>query len=379
MESLIGWNFDLRKQTSLGIFGKVLGWCDTTEEQARFSLHSQVLPFIAEFDALVSMLWSDCDTIREAAQKELTMYMMKTMSSTYELKEEDFIHEKPLKSATISNHQDTVQDGQTLENTHNSITVLRQEDIIQDDEHVELSYGMMRYRGNVSKNKGLKGKKDPTTLQGVSESDTSEAEMDKSHPYTSFEASDRTLRVHVKGKCGDNVQEQFSAKKMKLSGDFKGETFFMDDVKQETPSATQPSSFEVEELSSDSEEDEVHEIRADSDKKISASQNKGTSASSQKFHGSTPQRLTSPMKSSEKKDNLKLSEKQKPRQPIKGSEVPPNWISPLLGGLMDDLKDFVKDEIDKAKLKPEQNKKDEAEKTHKENSEEVEENQEQGN
>jgi hypothetical protein len=129
MESLIGWNFDLRKQTSLGIFGKVLGWCDPTEEQARISLHSHVLLFIAEFDALVSMLWSDCDTIREAAQKELTTYMMKTMSSTYDLKEEDFIHEKPLKSATISNHQDTVQDGQTLENTHNSLTVLRQEGI----------------------------------------------------------------------------------------------------------------------------------------------------------------------------------------------------------------------------------------------------------
>jgi hypothetical protein len=139
MESLIGWNFDLRKQTSLGIFGKVLGWCDTTEEQARFLLHSHVLLFISEFDALVSMLWSNCDTIREAAQKELTTYMMKTMSSTYDVKEEDFIHEKPLKSATISNHQDTVQDRHDLENTQNSITVLRQEDIIQDDEHVELN------------------------------------------------------------------------------------------------------------------------------------------------------------------------------------------------------------------------------------------------
>jgi hypothetical protein len=104
MESLIGWNFDLRKQTSLGISGKVLGWCGTTEEQARFSLHSHVLLFIAEFDALVSMLWSNCDTIREAAHKELTTYMIKTMSSTYDLMEEDFIHEKPLKSATISNH-----------------------------------------------------------------------------------------------------------------------------------------------------------------------------------------------------------------------------------------------------------------------------------
>jgi hypothetical protein len=55
---------------------------------------------------------------------------------------------------------------------------------------------------------------------------------------------------------------------MKLGGDFKGETFFMDDVKQETPTATRLSSFEVEELSSESEEDEVHEIHADSDKKL---------------------------------------------------------------------------------------------------------------
>jgi hypothetical protein len=39
MECLIGWNFKLKKQTSLGIFGKVFGWCDTTEEQARFTLH----------------------------------------------------------------------------------------------------------------------------------------------------------------------------------------------------------------------------------------------------------------------------------------------------------------------------------------------------
>jgi hypothetical protein len=105
------------------------------------------------------------------------------------------------------------------------------------------SYGTMRYRGNVSKNKGAKGKKNTTTPQSASESDTSEGEKDKSNPYTSFEASDRTLRVHVKGRRGDNIQEQFSAKKMKLGGDFKGETFFMDDDKQETSSATRPSSF----------------------------------------------------------------------------------------------------------------------------------------
>jgi hypothetical protein len=37
IECLIGWNLKLKKQTSLGIFGKVFGCCDTTEEQARFT------------------------------------------------------------------------------------------------------------------------------------------------------------------------------------------------------------------------------------------------------------------------------------------------------------------------------------------------------
>ena len=39
MESLIGWDFKLGKQSKLGIFGEVLGWGDTTEEQAKKTLH----------------------------------------------------------------------------------------------------------------------------------------------------------------------------------------------------------------------------------------------------------------------------------------------------------------------------------------------------
>jgi hypothetical protein len=71
MECLIGWNFKLKKQTSLGIFGKVFGWCDTTEEQARFTLHSHILLFIALFDALITLLWSNCEKVREEAQRNL--------------------------------------------------------------------------------------------------------------------------------------------------------------------------------------------------------------------------------------------------------------------------------------------------------------------
>jgi hypothetical protein len=55
MECLIGWNFKLKKQKSLGIFGKVFGSCNTTEEQARFTLHSHILFFIALFDALITL------------------------------------------------------------------------------------------------------------------------------------------------------------------------------------------------------------------------------------------------------------------------------------------------------------------------------------
>jgi hypothetical protein len=230
----------------------------------------------------------------------------------------------------------------------------------------------MHYRGNVSKNKGPKRKKSTSTPQSASESEASEAEKNKSDPYLNYELSERTLRAHVpnakvKGRHGDTIQEQFSAKKIKVASDFKAETFFMDDAKLDTPSAgkkgqkiDQPSTFEVQEIFSDSEVGEVQERHVDYGKKNGASKNK-----------ETPHRLMSPMKSSEKMDNLKLSEKQKPRQPIEESEVPPPWLFPLLNSYMDNMKLFVREEIEKAKLKPEENKKDDSEKADLENSEEV--------
>jgi hypothetical protein len=94
MECLVGWDFTAKKQGQPGIFGKVLGWSDTTEEQSKFTLYSHVLLFISEFDTLVSLLWSKNEKVRDEAKKELERYMKKTMSSTYNLSEEDYIHEK---------------------------------------------------------------------------------------------------------------------------------------------------------------------------------------------------------------------------------------------------------------------------------------------
>ncbi len=87
--------------TDSPIFGKVFGWCDTTEEQARFTLHSHILLFIALFDALITLLWSNCEKVREEAQKELVEFLKKTMSSTYDLVEEDFIHETLLSTSNV--------------------------------------------------------------------------------------------------------------------------------------------------------------------------------------------------------------------------------------------------------------------------------------
>jgi hypothetical protein len=53
----------------------------------------------------------------------------------------------------------------------------------------------------------------PSTPQGASDSDASEAEKDKKNPYTSFEASDRTLRVHVKGSVVTKYKNNFLQRK----------------------------------------------------------------------------------------------------------------------------------------------------------------------
>jgi len=74
------------KQSFFGIFGDKLGWSDTTEEQERKTLHSHILLFIALFDRLISMLWSTSEEVRRRKDKnELTKYIAKTMSSSYEM------------------------------------------------------------------------------------------------------------------------------------------------------------------------------------------------------------------------------------------------------------------------------------------------------
>jgi hypothetical protein len=110
-------NFILKKQTSLGIFGKVIGWCDTTEEQARHTLQSHILLFIAMFDALVTFLWSSCEKVRKEAEKELVEFLKKTMSSTYDLVEEDFIHEIRISTSNIQN------EGITVHSSENDLVV----------------------------------------------------------------------------------------------------------------------------------------------------------------------------------------------------------------------------------------------------------------
>jgi len=120
MEALVGWNVAEQKQTSMGIFGEVLGWSDTTEEQGRTTLHSHLLLYIAFFDKLISLLWSNSVETRNAAKEELCNYMKKIMTSSYELVDEDYCHQKP-KSIDEGSHVQcriipTIVPNQTLRN-----------------------------------------------------------------------------------------------------------------------------------------------------------------------------------------------------------------------------------------------------------------------
>jgi hypothetical protein len=62
------------------------------------------------FDVFVTLLWSNCEKVREESQKELVEFLKKTMSSTYDLVEEDFIHETPISTSNIQNEGITVVD-----------------------------------------------------------------------------------------------------------------------------------------------------------------------------------------------------------------------------------------------------------------------------
>jgi hypothetical protein len=56
-------------------------------------LHLHILLLIALFDRLRSMLWSTSEEVRRKAKDELTKYITQTMSSSYEVVDEDYTHE----------------------------------------------------------------------------------------------------------------------------------------------------------------------------------------------------------------------------------------------------------------------------------------------
>jgi hypothetical protein len=97
MEALVGWDFKEGKERFFGIFGEVLGWSGTTEEQGRKTLHLHILLFIALFDRLITMLWSTSEELKGKAKDELTKYTAQTMSSSYKIDDEYYTHEKKRK------------------------------------------------------------------------------------------------------------------------------------------------------------------------------------------------------------------------------------------------------------------------------------------
>jgi hypothetical protein len=70
---------------------------------------------------------SNCEKVREEAQKELVEFLKKTMSSTYDLVEEDFIHEALLSTSIIQD-----DDNEFLKKTMSSTYDLVEEDFIHE-------------------------------------------------------------------------------------------------------------------------------------------------------------------------------------------------------------------------------------------------------
>ena len=103
MKVLIGWDSKKGIQDRKGIFGIVEAWCDTTEEQGCFTLHSHILLFIKSFDQLMTLLCSEKEQTKIKAKTELLDYFRKIMCSTYDIAEEDLVHDKPIGSAARQN------------------------------------------------------------------------------------------------------------------------------------------------------------------------------------------------------------------------------------------------------------------------------------
>jgi hypothetical protein len=90
MEALVGWVF---KEGFLEYLVKYWDGVTPLKSKEKKTLYSHNILFIALFDRLITMLWSTSEEVGRKAKNELTKYKAQTMSSSYEIVDEDYTQE----------------------------------------------------------------------------------------------------------------------------------------------------------------------------------------------------------------------------------------------------------------------------------------------
>jgi hypothetical protein len=87
LSDLIGWNGKTYKWD--GIFGRIMAYAIGNEEQGRTTLHGHIILWVLNYQNLQQQLFSSDATIRERSKVELTKYLEKKLSSSFNLLEDE--------------------------------------------------------------------------------------------------------------------------------------------------------------------------------------------------------------------------------------------------------------------------------------------------
>jgi len=87
LSDLIGWNGKTYKRD--GIFGRIVAYAIGNEEQGRTTLHGHIILWVLNYQNLQQQLFSSDAAIRERSKVELTKYLEKVLSSSFNLMEDE--------------------------------------------------------------------------------------------------------------------------------------------------------------------------------------------------------------------------------------------------------------------------------------------------
>ena len=82
IEVLIGWR---DHKGFSGIFGVPIAFASSTEEQARYTLHSHICVWIKHFNNIRDLMFDDNDIVKQAARNEMLNYFIIILETSFGL------------------------------------------------------------------------------------------------------------------------------------------------------------------------------------------------------------------------------------------------------------------------------------------------------